>query len=361
MQNLCTRGIYLSLQHGTSKSCRILHHYHGGYRSVRKCHQISPCGFINRHFKPKIIPAASVLPASFRSTLNCVRTYSQANKKPQAQSTIDEEEIDKFRALSERWWDEIGEFQALHTLNDLRVPLIRDATLNGRDHKDERLALEMGPSPLKETLILDVGSGGGILAEPLARLGATVIGIDATEENIPIAQTHASHDPEIRTRLKYIHGTTDDLVATEAGMFDVVVASEVLEHVSDVGQLVSTCVDLVRPGGSVIFTTINKTWISYMLAVVGAEDIFRVVPSGTHDWEKFIPPEDLERILEQCGCEVKLVSGMLYNPLTHHWSWTDIESCNYALHAIKPEKQTTTERGEPEEQVQDVTDSSEKR
>lgn len=350
------------------KSSRILQHV----PTKKRCFSTANNLVTDKGSKPPRIWCAgdlqrsNELPALLRSSSPiCARTYSQeAAERPHAQSTIDEEEAEKFRELSDTWWDECGEFQALHTLNDLRVPLIRDAAmLSRRDGGQKGASSPQIAAPLQGHLILDVGCGGGILTEPLARLGATVTGVDMVEENISMARKHASHDPAIRGHLKYIHGTAEDLVGTESGTFDVVVASEVLEHVSDVEQVVSTCVDLAKPGGSVIFTTINKTMASYVLAIVGAEDILRVVPHGTHNWEKFIPPENLQELLEHYGCDVKLVNGMMYNPLTHRWSWTDILACNYAIHAIKSGEPTPTERQnvEPQEEEIELKESSHER
>ncbi|XP_038049321.1 ubiquinone biosynthesis O-methyltransferase, mitochondrial-like isoform X2 [Patiria miniata] len=251
-------------------------------------------------------------------------------------TTVDEKEVAKFRSLFESWWDVNGEFQALHSLNDLRVPLIRDGLVN--QFGSQSL---VSSQPLTDTVILDVGCGGGILSEPLARLGATVTGIDAASENISVAREHASHDPLLQKRLKYICTTAEELLSNEEGGFDAVVASEVLEHVSNVESLVATCAQLTKPGGSVFFTTINKTWLSYALAVVGAEEIARVVPSGTHDWNKFIPPQDLQGFLHACNCQTRLVHGMIFNPVTQRWFWGTPKACNYAIHAVKNEEATS--------------------
>ncbi|XP_022082569.1 ubiquinone biosynthesis O-methyltransferase, mitochondrial-like isoform X2 [Acanthaster planci] len=207
-------------------------------------------------------------------------------------TTVDEEEVAKFRSLVQSWWDVNGEFQALHSLNDLRVPLIRDGLV-----KRNGCQSLLSSQPLADTFILDVGCGGGILSEPLARLGATVIGIDAASENIQVAREHASHDRLLWKRINYICATAEELLSTNGEAFDAVIASEVLEHVSNVEGLVATCSQLTKPAGSIFFTTINKTWLSFALAIVGAEDIAGVVPSGTHDWNKFIPPQDLQRFL----------------------------------------------------------------
>ncbi|XP_033635143.1 ubiquinone biosynthesis O-methyltransferase, mitochondrial-like isoform X1 [Asterias rubens] len=265
-------------------------------------------------------------------------SYSTLGMHRSLHTTVVEEEILKFRRLSESWWDENGAFQALHSLNDLRIPLIRDGLVRKGQGSGQTLAR---PQPLTDSVILDVGCGGGILSEPLARLGARVTGIDAALENIEVAQQHASHDPLLHRGLRYMCITAEELLETERGVFDAVVASEVLEHVSDVEGLVATCSQLTKPGGSIFFTTINKTWLSYALAVIGAEDIARVVPHGTHDWTKFIPPDDLQRFLEANDCNMRLVHGMILNPITMRWSWGSPKACNYAIHAIKNDRSQT--------------------
>lgn len=242
--------------------------------------------------------------------------------------TVDEEEVRKFNQMASMMWKEDGEFKALHAMNELRVPLIRDA-----------LALpgtwRQTPRPLEGKLILDAGCGGGILSEPLARLGAFVVAIDASENNIQIAQSHMMQDPLLREQIKYIHCDIEDLIGTEEGKFDGVVSSEVLEHVSNVDSFVESCCRLVKPGGSLFFTTVNKTQLSYYLGVIAAEYIFKIVPPGTHDWEKFVPPEELRFMLSKNEFSTKLIHGMFYNLLTGRWMWIKDSSLSYAIHAVK--------------------------
>ncbi|CAG5131547.1 unnamed protein product [Candidula unifasciata] len=189
--------------------------------------------------------------------------------------------------------------------------------------------------PLEGFWIMDVGSGGGILSEPLARLGASVVGLEASEESIKVAQTHLISDSAIRDRIRYVHGTVEEVAESQAGKFDAVVVSEVLEHVSDASLFVTYACKLVRPGGSIFFTTINKTQLAYLLGIVVAEQILHLVPAGTHDWEKFVPPADLQDMLEKNNFVTRLIHGMCYNPLTKRWSWVKDTSVNYALHAVK--------------------------
>ncbi|KAG7240637.1 hypothetical protein INR49_026692 [Caranx melampygus] len=218
-------------------------------------------------------------------------------------------------------------------MNDLRVPFIRDNLLNV--HR----ARHPG-RPLAGLRILDVGCGGGLLTEPLGRLGANVMGIDPVEDSICTAQLHASYDPDLRDGVSYRACALEELSAEGeeehgAGHFDAVVASEVVEHLADLETFAFCCSHVLKPGGSLFITTINKTNLSYALGIVVAEQLLRIVPSGTHDWEKFISPVELERLLESNGFSVQSVQGMLYNPVSGAWSWTNSTAINYALHAVK--------------------------
>ncbi|XP_070768582.1 ubiquinone biosynthesis O-methyltransferase, mitochondrial [Enoplosus armatus] len=253
-----------------------------------------------------------------------------------SQTTVDPDEVRRFQSLAGKWWDEQGEFAALHAMNDLRVPFIRDnlLSLHGVYHPGK---------PLAGLRILDVGCGGGLLTEPLGRLGAKVLGIDPVEHSIGTAQLHSSYDPDLRDRVCYRACTLEELSAEEGeeqeeqgvGQFDAVVASEVVEHLADLETFTFCCSHVLKPGGSLFITTINKTNLSYALGIVAAEQLLRIVPSGTHDWEKFISPVELERLLESNGFSVQSVQGMLYNPVSGAWSWTNSTAINYALHAVK--------------------------
>uniref|UniRef100_A0A8V0XCN4 Ubiquinone biosynthesis O-methyltransferase, mitochondrial n=1 Tax=Gallus gallus TaxID=9031 RepID=A0A8V0XCN4_CHICK len=257
-----------------------------------------------------------------------------------SQSSVDPKEMRKFQLLAHRWWDEQGEYSALHSMNDIRVPFIRDTVLNMGS------AYQRG-SPLSGVKILDVGCGGGLLSEPLGRLGASVTGIDPLEENIRAADQHKSFDPVLAKRIQYKCGSLEEIVEESVETFDVIVASEVVEHVADLEMFIKCCSQVLKPGGSLFITTINKTQLSYILGIVVAEKIAGIVPEGTHEWEKFVPPEELERLLEANSCSVKTVNGMLYNPLTGSWSWIESTSINYALHAVKSGDQAQTSQTEP--------------
>lgn len=249
-----------------------------------------------------------------------------------SQSTVFEENRSKFDALAHRWWDPEGEFSTLSRMNTLRVPLIRDGLLQTRQPGEK--VPKSTAKPLAGLRILDVGCGGGLLSEPLARLGATVTGIDPTPGSIEVARAHAERDPEVRDSIVYEGVEIEELVQRSL-KFDAVVASEVVEHVQNYRDFVKSCVTLTEDGGSLFFTTINRTVQSYLIAKIAAEYIFRLVPPGLHDWNMFLPPEQLEEALETNGCHVRLIHGTFFNPLTQTWSWLKSTDLTYALHAVK--------------------------
>ncbi|KAF3831777.1 hypothetical protein GH733_000589 [Mirounga leonina] len=232
-----------------------------------------------------------------------------------SQSTVDSSEIKTFLALAHRWWDEQGVYALLHSMNDLRVPFIRDNLL-------KTVAQHQPGKPLSGIKILDVGCGGGLLTEPLGRLGASVIGIDPVAENIKTAQHHKSFDPVLDKRIEYRACSLEEIVEETAEAFDAVVASEVVEHVIDLETFIQCCCQALKPGGSLFITTINKTQLSYALGIVFSEQITGIVPKGTHTWEKFVSPEKLESILE-----------------SSYWHWSENTSLNYAAHAVKSTEQ----------------------
>ncbi|XP_046857214.1 LOW QUALITY PROTEIN: ubiquinone biosynthesis O-methyltransferase-like [Xenia sp. Carnegie-2017] len=239
------------------------------------------------------------------------------------QSTVDDDEVTMFNELSKEFWDINGPFQALHTMNRVRVPIIRDAVVQQKN---------LGSKPLESKTILDIGCGGGILSEPLARLGAKVTGIDASEEVIKVARNHAKHDPEVKENVNYECTSVEDLVDQS---FDVVVASEVIEHVADQVMFVKKCSQLTKLGGALIITTINRTPLSYLLAIFGAEYVLNIVEPGTHDWKKFIADDELASLVIQSGYTVSAMQGLCYNPFTRTWSKNRDTSINYALIAYK--------------------------
>ena len=184
--------------------------------------------------------------------------------------------------------------------------------------------------------ILDVGCGGGLLSEPLARLGAEVTALDAAEENINVAQAHADLDPEIRPRMTFQASTIEEFIKSNPEVkFDAVVASEVIEHVDNQAEFVKDCSKVLASGGSFFLTTLNRNKQSYMAGIVAAEYILGLLPQGTHDWNKFVTPEELQEMLKDAGCETRLVHGMFYWPGFNKWTWVEQTSVNYAIHAVK--------------------------
>jgi 2-polyprenyl-6-hydroxyphenyl methylase/3-demethylubiquinone-9 3-methyltransferase len=247
--------------------------------------------------------------------------------------TVDEADVARFEALGEDWWAENGSMRPLHRLNPVRIAYIRDhicqhfpagETARPRDVKR--------PSPLAGLSLLDIGCGGGILAEPLARLGADVTGIDPAAGNIAIASAHAR---ETGTQVTYRSVTAEDLLS-EGACFDVVTAMEVVEHVTDVQAFVKTCAGLVKPNGLLFMATLNRTLKSFALAIVGAEYVLRWVPAGTHQWEKFVTPSELEGAMAAGGAEVFDVAGVVYNPLRDKWSQSRDTDVNYMCVGLKP-------------------------
>ena len=248
-------------------------------------------------------------------------------------STLDPAEVAKFAALSRQWWrDTGGPFAGLHRLNAVRVPLVRDAALR---LPAAGAAAGAARGPLAGLDVLDVGCGGGILSEALARLGARVTGVDAAAANVAAAELHAELDPAaFAGRLRYRCCTAEQLAdeAAAAGTsarFDAVVCSEVAEHVADVGTLARALAALVRPGGCAVVSTINRTVPSFFLAIVAAEYVLRIVPAGTHEWARFVAPDELADAFAAHGLGAEEVRGLFYDPLRREWSLSGDTSVNY--------------------------------
>jgi 2-polyprenyl-6-hydroxyphenyl methylase/3-demethylubiquinone-9 3-methyltransferase len=240
--------------------------------------------------------------------------------------TVDAAEVARFSALAATWWDTRGKMAALHKLNPVRLAYIRDATCQqfGRDPK--RVGCLTG------LRILDIGCGGGILSEPLARLGASVLGADPSTTNIEVAKLHAAQSGlAIDYRV-----TTAEALSDADERFDVVLAMEVVEHVADVDLFVRKCADMVKPGGLMVAATLNRTIKSFALAIVGAEYILRWLPIGTHQWDKFITPAELETTLEEAGLRVIGETGVVYVPFADRWRLSDDSDVNYMMVADKP-------------------------
>ncbi|XP_065183434.1 ubiquinone biosynthesis O-methyltransferase-like [Sycon ciliatum] len=272
------------------------------------------------------------------------RMISVQSRKCSSTSSINDEEVAKFSSLSSKWWDPRGAFAPLHSLNALRVPLVQRAARHIVQTPSQQSSAESTDSTtarpaasLEGLKILDIGCGGGLLSEPMARLGASVLGLDASQRSIDIARHHAAMDSSFSGRLRYQCGAAEDL--PESSSFHIVVASEVIEHVSDQRSFVNTCCRLVQNGGAVVFTTLNKTCLSYALGIVAAESL-GYAPPGTHEWEKFISPDDLSVLLMNCResgslMRVELCQGLTFSPLTQRWTLSDSMPINYALVASK--------------------------
>ena len=228
---------------------------------------------------------------------------------------IDQQEVQKFSELAKKWWDKSGDFKPLHIINPLRANYIASKI------------------DLSNKKVLDVGCGGGILSEALHDEGAVVTGIDAAGPGIKIAKLHAEKNSKSIT---YIESTAEDLIQNSQDRYDVVACLEVLEHVPDPKLLVKTCIDLLRPGGKLFLSTINKNPRSWITAIVGAEYIFNILPKGTHEFDKFIKPSDLASFI-RCG-DAQLIEskGMFYNPLTHKANLNNDLGVNYMMYATKP-------------------------
>jgi 2-polyprenyl-6-hydroxyphenyl methylase/3-demethylubiquinone-9 3-methyltransferase len=240
-------------------------------------------------------------------------------------SSVDEKEVEQFARLGADWWDARGPMAALHKFNPVRLAYIRDqaAARFGRDAKKVDC--------LKGLRMLDIGCGGGILSEPLARLGAAMVGADPSPENVEIASAHAA---ESGLSIDY-RATTAEELAAAGEHFDVVLAMEVVEHVADVDLFISTCATMVKAGGLMIAATLNRTLKSFALAIVGAEYVLRWLPRGTHQWDKFVTPRELETAIENTGLRVCGERGVVYNVFADRWQLSSDMDVNYMLVAAR--------------------------
>ena len=241
-------------------------------------------------------------------------------------NTVDPAEIAKFEAMADEWWDPNGKFKPLHMLNPCRLDYIVAQVAAQHDRDPNRLRAFEG------LRILDIGCGGGLLCEPMARLGATVVGADAAPRNIPVAQIHAEKmDLDIDYRI-----TTAEALAEAGEQFDAVLNMEVVEHVADPQGFLNACASLVKPGGIHICSTINRNPKSYMMDIVGAEHIMRWLPKGTHEWSKFITPDELFDLLRNAGLDPVDRKGFVFNPISWSWSISSRDlSVNYVTAAVK--------------------------
>lgn len=225
-------------------------------------------------------------------------------------TTLEPQEIDKFNAIAAEWWDESGKFAPLHKINPVRVEYIRD-------HIHQHFKTDK----LDGLSLVDIGCGGGLVCEPMARLGAKVTGVDGGEKNVKTAMAHAQ---AMQLKIDYRATTAEDM-AEKGEQFDVVLALEIVEHVADVELFLKSVAKLVKPGGLLVMSTLNRTMKSYALAIVGAEYVLRWLPRGTHEWKKFLNPSELIQPLQAAGLSHKQSKGMVMNPLKWEWSMSDTD------------------------------------
>ena len=249
---------------------------------------------------------------------------SETSASGAAPASIDPAEVAQFARLAESWWDPNGVFKPLHQLNPARITFLRD-------HLLEHFSRAPGIRPFEGLQVLDIGCGGGLVAEPLARLGATVVGLDPSEENIAAARLHAE-----RTGLSIEYrAETAEALSARGATFDVVLALEVVEHVADAESFIGTCSQLTKPGGAAFFATLNRTLAGYLLGIVAAEYVLRWLPAGTHQWSKFLKPAELVRMARRSGLTVRQISGLSFRPLSGEWVLSRDLSVNYLVFSVR--------------------------
>ena len=239
-------------------------------------------------------------------------------------TTINKEEIQKFSDLAEEWWDVNGKFKPLHMFNPVRIEYIIE------NIKKHFKISQNGPGFLEGLNILDIGCGGGLISEPMARLGANVTGIDASKKNINIAQIHSKRSG---LKINYITASPENLSNKEK--FDIILNLEIVEHVDNVNLYIKSCSQLLKKNGLMFTATLNRSFISYVKAIIGAEYILRWLPIGTHDWNKFIKPEELENFLSQEEFSTKDIKGLKFNPFLKKWKRSNDLSVNYIITSFK--------------------------
>ena len=237
--------------------------------------------------------------------------------------TINKKEIEKFSKMAAEWWNPSGKFKPLHKYNPIRIKYIKENIINN-------FKLENKKKPLEKIKILDIGCGGGLLSEPMTRLGARVTGIDASIKNIKIAKLHAKKN---KLRINYLCLSPENLKIKKK--FDVILNMEIIEHVDDINFFMKSCSKHLKKNGLMFIATLNKTFKSYMFAIIGAEYILRWLPIGTHEWEKFVKPEDLKRVLFKNNLQIEKLDGMNFNIIKDEWSVSKDTSINYIAKAIK--------------------------
>ena len=232
-------------------------------------------------------------------------------------TSVNKKEIEKFSKMAEEWWDPNGKFKPLHKFNPIRIRYIKDNIINHFNLNDKS-------KPLNKINILDIGCGGGLLSEPMSRLGANVVGIDASEKNIKIAKMHAKKN---NLKIEYKNTSPENLKTNKK--FDVILNMEIVEHVEDINFFIKSCSKLLKKNGIMFVATLNKTLKSYVFGIIGAEYIMRWLPIGTHEWEKFLNPDDLIAISKKNNLTMQKLDGMKYNLIKDQWTLSNDKSVNY--------------------------------
>ena len=238
-------------------------------------------------------------------------------------NSVNKKEIEKFSKMADEWWDPSGKFKPLHKFNPIRIQYIKENIIGNFKLKNKK-------KPLDKINILDIGCGGGLLSEPMTRLGANITGIDASSKNINIAKHHAKKN---KLKINYICSSPEKLKIKKK--FDVILNMEIVEHVDDINFFINSCSKLLKKNGLMFVATLNKTLKSYMFAIIGAEYVLRWLPIGTHDWEKFVKPEDLKNILHKNNLKLEKLDGMNFNIIKDEWSISSDTSINYITKSIK--------------------------
>ena len=238
-------------------------------------------------------------------------------------NTINKKEIEKFSKIAEEWWNPDGKFKPLHKFNPIRISYLKENII-------KTFKLDNKRTPLKNIKILDIGCGGGLLSEPMCRLGATVTGIDASNKNINVAKLHSKKN---NLKINYYCSSPEKFKVQHK--FDVILNMEIVEHVEDVNFFLKSCVNLLKKNGIMFVATLNKTLKSYIFAIVGAEYVLRWLPIGTHEWDKFVKPDELISMLKKNNLQLNKIDGMNFNVLTNRWSVGKDKSVNYIAKFIK--------------------------
>ena len=238
-------------------------------------------------------------------------------------NSVNKKEIEKFSKMAAEWWDPEGKFKPLHKFNPIRIKYIKDNIIYS-------FKLKSKEKPLQKINILDIGCGGGLLSEPMARLGANVTGIDASDKNIKIAKLHAKKN---KLNINYFCSSPEKLKTKKK--FDVILNMEIIEHVEDINFFIKSCSKLLKKNGLMFVATLNKTLKSYVFAIIGAEYVLRWLPIGTHDWEKFVKPEDLKNILNKNNLKIEKIDGMNFDIFKDEWNISKDTSINYIAKSLK--------------------------